>query len=93
MAIHNSVLKRERQNEKNRLINRVSKSQAHTALINLTGAIQNKNKEGAYKCLADFMSIVDKNVKRGIFHKNKASRLKSRLTIRVKKAFNEMKPE
>ena len=35
---------------------------------------------------------VDKNAKRGIFHKNKANRLKARATKKVKVAFNELAP-
>ena len=55
-------------------------------------AIAAKDKEVAYKKLSVYMSVVDKNAKRGIFHKNKANRLKARATKRVKVAFNELAP-
>ena len=35
---------------------------------------------------------LDENAKRGIFHKNKANRLKARATKKVKVAFNELAP-
>lgn len=90
MAIHKSVLKRERQNDVLRLRNRISKSKVHTARIKLDMAINGKNKEEAYSRLSTYMSEVDLNVKRGIFHRNKGARLKSRATIAVKVAFDEM---
>lgn len=92
MPVHKSVLKRERENEARRLANRINKSIVHTAKIRLDEAIAAKDKEAAYKKLSVFMSTVDKNAKRGIFHKNKANRLKARATKKVKVAFNELAP-
>lgn len=90
MAIHKSVLKRERQNDVAKMRNRVSRSQVHTAKIRLEQAIVAKNKEEAYTRLSTYMSEVDKTVKRGIFHRNKGARLKSRATMKVKVAFDEI---
>ncbi|HBD93925.1 MAG: 30S ribosomal protein S20 [Spirochaetes bacterium GWF1_31_7] len=90
MAIHKSVLKRERQTDVARLRNRIIKSKVHTAKLRLEQAIISKDKEDSYARLSTFMSEVDKSVKRGIFQRNKGARLKSRATKKVKIAFNEM---
>lgn len=90
MPIHKSVLKRERENESRRLANKINKSIVHTAKIRLEQAITAKNKEESYQRLSTYMSEVDKNVKRNIFHRNKANRLKARATKKVKVAFDEM---
>lgn len=83
MAIHSSVLKRERQNETRRKRNRIIKSKIHTAFKRVIEAIQAKNKEDIDKKLKNYYSEIDKGVKRGIFHKNKAARKKSRITKKV----------
>lgn len=89
MAIHKSVLKRERQQVIARMRNRVRKSKVHTAKIKLDQAVFAKDKEAAHESLSLYMSEVDKTVKKGIFHRNKGNRLKSRATIKIKKAFDE----
>ncbi|MCG8569395.1 MAG: 30S ribosomal protein S20 [Spirochaetes bacterium] len=83
MAIHMSVLKRERQNKVRRLRNRIMKSKVHTAFKNLLDAIQKKDRENTDKCLKAYYSVVDKAVKKGIFHKNKGARIKSNATVRA----------
>ncbi len=82
-----SVLKREHQNVVRRARNRVIKSKVHTAKIRLVEAINKKDKEDVDKRFRTFMSEVDKAVKKGIFHKNKGARLKSRANKAIKVAF------
>lgn len=86
-----SALKRERQNTVRRERNRILKSKVHTAKRHLVEAIDLKKREDVEARLRIFMSEVDKAVKRGLFHRNKGARLKSRLVHRIKIVFNEQK--
>ncbi|MEO0254540.1 MAG: 30S ribosomal protein S20 [candidate division WOR-3 bacterium] len=71
-----SVLKRERQNEKRRMINRLYKLK----IKNLIKKIRRTEKEEERKALfVELQSIVDKAVKRGVIHENKGSRIKSKV--------------
>lgn len=84
MAIHNSVLKRERQDKVRRLRNRVMKSKVHTADKQIHDIIHTHgDAEALPGLLKTYYSEVDKACKRGVFHKNKVSRLKSRMSKRI----------
>ena len=89
MATNKSTLKRERQSQKRRLKNRMVKSRIHTTFRGVVAAINENNREKVETLFRDYMSFVDKAVKKGIIHKNNAARKKSRLALRIKKAFNE----
>jgi len=74
--INLSARKRAVQNKKRNLINRSYKAKTKTALRALKLAVkENKNSEDKLK---QIYSILDKGVKKNIFKKNKASRLKAR---------------
>lgn len=91
MQVHNSVLKRERQNEKRRLRNKIVKSRVHTAFRRLEDALD-KKEDGLIKgCLSNYYKLVDKAVKKNIFHKNNGARKKSKAAKKVKKFFVEHK--
>lgn len=90
MASNKSTLKRERQNNKRRLRNRMVKSRIHTTFKKVIAAINEKNREKVEDIFRDYMSFVDKAVKKGVLHKNNAGRKKSRLALKIKKAFNEL---
>ncbi len=77
MAHHRSAFKRIRQNTKRRLQNRYYKKTARTAIKNLRTL---KSKAEAADFLPKVISMVDKLVKRGSIHRNKAANLKSGLT-------------
>jgi len=49
-------------------------------------ALKKARKNPDKKTLAQVASVLDRGVKKGIIHKNKAARLKSRLTKLAKKA-------
>ena len=68
--------KRDIQNEKKRLRNRIFKSRVKTA----ARIFETESSEGNLKSL---YSLLDKGVKRGIYKLNKASRLKSKLSAKV----------
>lgn len=84
-----SALKRERQNITRRDRNRILKSRVHTAFIKLVGSMDSKNKEEVENRLRTYMSELDKAVKKGILHINKAARNKSRIVKKINSVFNE----
>jgi small subunit ribosomal protein S20 len=76
MAHHKSALKRIRQDEARKLRNRFYKKTARTAIKKLRTMT---DKAEAESFLPKVVSMVDKLAKRGTWHKNKASNLKSSL--------------
>jgi len=76
--------KRIRQNTKRRLHNNSQRSSMRTHLKRVIAAIENKNKELANNELSLVSSVLDKLVNKGLIHKNKANRHKSRLCLQVK---------
>lgn len=71
-----SVLKRIRQNRKRYLRNKARKEKLKSAIKELKKIT---NKDEALKLFPRVQSIIDKAVKVGIIHKNKAARIKSKL--------------
>ncbi len=82
MAHHLSAKKRIRQSEKRRLYNRYYAKTARTFIKRFRAL---DNKEEAEKKLPEMYSMIDKLVRRGIIHKNKAGNLKSKLAMKVNK--------
>jgi small subunit ribosomal protein S20 len=86
MANHASALKRNRQNQKRRLLNQMKRKQLRTQLRKLKAAIAEGNTEEARKLLPPTYSLIDKSVQKGVISNNAARRYKSRLTVRTNKA-------
>jgi small subunit ribosomal protein S20 len=80
MAHHKSAQKRIRQDAKRRIRNRYYKKTTRTAIRNLRSMTE---KSDAEQFLPKVISMVDRLTKRGSWHKNKASNLKSKLMKRV----------
>ena len=80
MANHKSAIKRIRSTEKRRLRNKYYHKSTRTAIKKLRGM---EDKKEAESFLPKVGAMVDKMVKRNIFHKNKAANLKSKLTKQV----------
>jgi len=82
MANHKSAKKRIRANDSKRLANRYFSRTMRNALkdIRLTS-----DKNIADEKLPKVTSLIDKLVKRGIIHKNKAANLKSGLALKINK--------
>jgi small subunit ribosomal protein S20 len=78
-----TALKRDLQNEKRRLSNKIYKSRVRTAIRSFQEAVTKNDQTGANSKLNEVYSILDKCVKIGIFKVNKASRTKSRLAARA----------
>lgn len=79
-----TALKRDIQNAKRKLQNRIFKSRVHTSIRSFKEALaKGDDADSLKKKLSDVYSHMDKGVKRGIFKKNKAARVKSHLTARA----------
>jgi len=74
-----SQIKRNRQNEKRRIRNRVYRGQARSYIKNARTAIEEGNLDGAQTATIQAISALDKAASKGVVHKNNAARRKSRL--------------
>ncbi len=79
MANIKSQIKRNKQNEKRRVRNRVFRGQARTFVKKARLAIEAGEKESAVEATKDAISALDKAAEKGIIHKNNAARRKGRL--------------
>ena len=84
MANIKSAIKRARQNIKLRERNTSARSMYRTYVKYVIKAVDAGNKEEAQTAYAKAQPIIDKMVSRGIIHKNKAARIKSRLVTKLK---------
>jgi len=80
----NQALKRARQSEKRRVENKWQMSRMGTYIKRVLTAIESKNQDLAKTEYRDAASIIDRLVTKGLIHKNKANRHKSRLNKRLK---------
>jgi small subunit ribosomal protein S20 len=76
--------KRARQNVKLNAANSSLRSKYRTSVKNVEKAIAAGDKAKATELFAKMQSIVDTIADKGIFHKNKAARDKSRLSAKIK---------
>ena len=83
MANHKSALKRARQNEKKRIRNKSTKTRVKNVEKSVRLAVNDKSKEAALDKLNAAQSTIDKAAKKGVIHKNTASRKLSRLSRQV----------
>lgn len=74
-----SAIKRVKKSEKRRLRNAMIKSDLRTAVKKANIAIENKDQEAVKDLLINATKKLDKAASKGVIHKNKAARLKSRL--------------
>lgn len=82
MANIQSQIKRNRQNEKRRLRNRNVRGATRTAVSQARAALA-KNAPETKESVLQAISELDQSVGKGVFHANKAARLKSRLMKRL----------
>ncbi|MFP8966637.1 30S ribosomal protein S20 [Pokkaliibacter sp. CJK22405] len=76
--------KRARQAEKHRQHNASMRSMARTYLKKVTKAIEAGDTEGAKAAYQVAIPVLDRAADKGLFHKNKAARHKSRLNAAIK---------
>ena len=84
MANSPQARKRAKQNSVRRLRNQSQRATVRTAIKKLDAAIASGDKELAQSAYIASISMIDKATIKGLHHKNRASRLKSRLNKRVK---------
>jgi small subunit ribosomal protein S20 len=77
--------KSDRQSEKRRLRNRMVKSKAKTLVKDFMDLVEGKKKDEARKTFVELSSFLDSAVSKGIYHKNTASRKKSRMNLLLNK--------
>lgn len=79
MANIKSQIKRNRQNEKRRLRNRVVRGTTRSAVRQARAAFETGNVEETKTAVIEAISKLDKAAEKGVIHKNNAARRKSRL--------------
>ena len=79
MANLKSAIKRNRQNKKRRLRNRVYRGEARTYIRDARASMLAENLEEARVSTLKAVKALDKAAEKGVIHKNNAARRKSRL--------------
>jgi len=78
--------KRARQNETRRLRNRSQRSTMRTQIKAFTNQLEAGDTEAANNTYVKAASVIDHSARKGLLHRNKAARLKSRMNTRLKAA-------
>jgi len=78
------ALKRARQAENHRQINASGRSVMRTKIKGVVAAIGAGDKDGATEAFKQAVPAIDRAANKGLIHKNKAARHKSRLNMQIK---------
>jgi small subunit ribosomal protein S20 len=78
-----SAKKRARQADKNRERNASQRSMVRTTIKKVVKAVEAKDKAAAIAAYTEMVPVIDRYADRGLIHKNKAARHKSRLTAHI----------
>ena len=84
MANSPQARKRARQNEKRRRHNASFRSMVRSRIKKVRAAIEQKDKKAAAEAYRAAVPVIDRMADKGIIHKNKAARHKSRLNTAIK---------
>ena len=84
MANTASARKRARQADKRRRHNATLRSMSRTAIKKVQNAVSSGDAAAAQAAFGSALPTIDKMVTKGILHKNKAARHKSRLSAKVR---------
>ncbi|HSC67087.1 MAG TPA: 30S ribosomal protein S20 [Cellvibrio sp.] len=84
MANTPQAKKRARQNEKARKHNASMRSMGRTYLKKVLAAIATGDKAAAQTAYVSAVAVIDRIADKGLIHKNKAARHKSRLNAKIK---------
>lgn len=79
MANIKSQIKRNRQNQKKRELNRIYRGSARTSIKKARESIDSGKPDEAVSAVANALSVLDRAAQKGVIHKNNAARRKSRL--------------
>lgn len=92
MANIKSAIKRNKQNEKRRVLNRVYRGRARTFVSKARNAIEKEeSKEVVMASVVEAVKALDLAAQKGVIHKNNAARRKSRLMKRLANLQSEEK--
>ncbi|MEQ1440268.1 30S ribosomal protein S20 [Fontimonas sp. SYSU GA230001] len=83
MANIASAKKRARQAEKRRARNVAQRSMVRTTIKKVVKALDAKDKTAAVAAYQEMVPVIDRYATKGLIHKNKAARHKSRLAARI----------
>ena len=72
-----------RQDEKRRIRNKSYKTRVKNVVKEVEEALKDQNREAAEQAFQNAVSVLDRVASKGIIHKNKAARKKSRLAKRI----------
>lgn len=81
-----SALKRARQSQRRRVVNKRTRSEAKTLVQHAAGVATGRTEGDATTAVAAAISALDKAAEKGIIHPNNAARRKSRLMAKVNAA-------
>ena len=84
MANSAQAKKRARQAETNRIRNAGQRSNLRTFIKKVIAAVESGDREQALAAYKTAQTVIDSAVNKGLIHKNKAARSKSRLNARVR---------
>lgn len=84
MANSSQSRKRARQNDKRRLHNASMRSMMRTQVKKVINALDSGDKEAASDAFKVAVPVIDKAADKGLIHKHKADRYKSRLNARLR---------
>ena len=84
MANSAQARKRARQADKRRLQNQAQRSQMRTYVKKVVKVIAGGNKDEAVAAYKEAVPVIDSSVNKGLIHRNKAARHKSRLNAQIK---------
>ncbi len=84
MANTDSAKKMARKIEKRTLINKMRLSKIKTFIKKVKEAVLGNNKELAQEAFKEAQPHIHRGVNKGLFHKNKAARIISRLSAKIK---------
>ena len=84
MANSKQAIKRARTSEKNRQHNMARRSMMRTCIKKTAKAIDAKDLVAAKEAYAVLVPVLDRYAVKGLIHKNKAARHKSRLSAKIK---------
>lgn len=83
MANHKSAIKKMRQDEVRRLRNKAYRTRYKTVVKAVETAIKQGNIDAAKEAFQAAVSMIDRIASKGVIHKNKAARKKSRLAKKI----------
>jgi small subunit ribosomal protein S20 len=85
MPIKKAAKKAMRQTRKKTIVNKAKKTQIKKMVKDARKKIEAKKEKDVLKVIAKISAEVDRAAKRGLLHKNKAARIKSRLMKKLNK--------